>query len=255
MEFTPVCLLLSCLHVSPDSSQLFRYDSVSLSCSDRLNSTGWRVRRNTSDGGVRLCSSGWGVASSVSACTIRNAYPSDSGVYWCESREGERSNSVSITVTDHAVILESPVRPVIEGDAVTLRCQTQTTPSNLPADFYKDGFLIGTGSAGEMTIHSVSKSDEGLYKCQTHLGESPESWLAVQTKFLVLSPSPTPTPTPTSSPAPLLSLPRLMCHLVVGIPYLLTTIILGLIYRDKRKRAQSHAEQRGNNDVIMEIAI
>ncbi|XP_078147981.1 low affinity immunoglobulin gamma Fc region receptor III-like [Centroberyx gerrardi] len=236
MEFTPVCLLLSCLHVSPDSSQLFRYDSVSLSCSDRLNSSGWRVRRNTSDGGVRLCSSGWGVASSGSACTIRNAYPSDSGVYWCESREGERSNSVSITVTDRAVILESPVRPVMEGDAVTLRCRTQTTPSNLPADFYKDGFLIGTGSAGEMTIHSVSKSDEGLYKCQSHLGESPESWLAVQTK------------------SPLLSLPRLMCHLVVGTPYLLTTIILGLIYRD-RKRAQSDAEQRGNDDVIMEIAI
>uniref|UniRef100_UPI003AAE5534 low affinity immunoglobulin gamma Fc region receptor II-c-like n=1 Tax=Centroberyx gerrardi TaxID=166262 RepID=UPI003AAE5534 len=116
------------------------------------------------------------------SCTIEPAYLIDSGEYWCEAGKGKRSNAVNITVTAGSVILESPVLPVMEGDNVTLNCRTQTTPSNLTADFYKDGFLISrTGSTGEMTIHSVSKSDEGLYKCSiSGVGESPESRLPVR---------------------------------------------------------------------------
>ncbi|XP_029931552.1 uncharacterized protein LOC115376200 [Myripristis murdjan] len=80
-----------------------------------------------------------------------------------------------------SVVLESPVLPVTEGSDVTLRCKTKTTPSNLTADFYKNGFLFGNGSTGEMTIHSVSKSDEGFYKCSvSDSGKSPQSWLAVR---------------------------------------------------------------------------
>ncbi|XP_078020550.1 uncharacterized protein LOC144459781 isoform X2 [Epinephelus lanceolatus] len=52
--------------------------------------------------------------------------------------------------------------------------------SNFPADFYKDGRLIERSSTGNMTISSVSKSDEGLYRCHiSGAGESPESRLAV----------------------------------------------------------------------------
>ncbi|KAM4611886.1 uncharacterized protein ACJ7VT_012520 [Polymixia lowei] len=139
----------------------------------------------------------------------------------------------------------------MEGDDVTLRCRTQT-PSNLTADFYKDGSLIGTESTGEMIIHSVSRSDEGLYKCNRRgLGESPESWLAVRNG--TPPPPPPDPPPPPPPPASFLSISRLMCHLVVGTPYLLSTILLGLIYRD-RKRAQPE-ERRGRDDVIMEIAV
>ncbi len=71
--------------------------------------------------------------------------------------------------------------PVMEGNKVTLSCRNKTTSPHLPADFYKDGLLMGSSSTGEMTIHSVSKSDEGLYKCNiSDVGESPESWLAVR---------------------------------------------------------------------------
>ena len=77
-----------------------------------------------------------------------------------------------------SVILESPVLPVMEGNDVTLSCRNKTTSSNLTADFYKDGRLIRSSSTGEMTIHSVSWSDEGLYKCDiSGAGGSPESWL------------------------------------------------------------------------------
>ncbi|KAM3857480.1 low affinity immunoglobulin gamma Fc region receptor III-A-like [Diretmus argenteus] len=173
------------LTVVPDKSQFFQYDSVSLSCGQQGNPPGWRVNRTTMDTGISSeCNTYWGIISQ-SQCFISDLYPEDTGVYWCESGAGECSNAVNITVTDGAVILESPALPVTERDAVTLRCRTKTTPSDLPADFYKDGVLIESGSTGEMTIHSVSRWDEGLYKCNiSECGESPESWLAVREAFI-----------------------------------------------------------------------
>lgn len=85
------------------------------------------------------------------------------------------------------VILESPAVPVMEGKAVTLHCRSKTSSVYI-ADFYKDGLLIGTGPIGELTISSVSKSNEGLYKCRiSDFGESPESWLAVRGETMITS--------------------------------------------------------------------
>lgn len=79
------------------------------------------------------------------------------------------------------MILESPVRPVMEGSSVTLRCRKRKNTLSSIADFYKDGFQLKTGYKGEMTITNVSMSDEGLYKCNiSGAGESPESRLAVK---------------------------------------------------------------------------
>ncbi|XP_064814349.1 Fc receptor-like protein 5 isoform X2 [Oncorhynchus masou masou] len=165
------------LSVIPDRSQFFEYESVSLSCEVQGNSTGWRVMRNAERGNLSECSTDWGKQRG-SSCNV-SLTPSDSGVYWCESGSGEHSNAVNITVHAGAVILESPALPVTEGDSVTLRCIYQGTPSDLTADFYKDGSLIRTETTGEMTIPAVSKSDEGLYKCSNSKGESPESWMTV----------------------------------------------------------------------------
>ncbi|GAA6225431.1 low affinity immunoglobulin gamma Fc region receptor II-like [Lates japonicus] len=189
--------LLSCstnqarLTVSPSRSQMFEGDSVSLSCEEDDSSAGWRLRRNTTRDTRAECDD-WG-KSSGSSCSISYTLPWDSGVYWCESREGATSNIISITVTGGSVILQSPVLPVMEGHDVTLHCKTKTTPSNLPAAFYKDGSLIRTESTGHMTIHHVTKSDEGLYKCNISSdGESPPSWITV---------TETPTTTPPPSPS------------------------------------------------------
>ncbi|GLD68110.1 low affinity immunoglobulin gamma Fc region receptor II-like isoform X3 [Lates japonicus] len=140
MQLTPFCLMLSCLRVSPNRSQFFRYDTITLTCEDQSNSTSWKVKRETPAGGVRPCSSGWGSASSGSTCIIGSTYPSDSGVYWCESVDGEQSNGVNITIT-------------------------------------------------------------------------------------------------------------------VGAPYLVSTILLGLIYRDRKRAARTVGGRRGSNDVIMEIVV
>ncbi|XP_067380693.1 uncharacterized protein [Channa argus] len=127
------------------------------------------------------CGDRWGKVVS-STCNISYMDPLESGVYWCESREGSTSNSITITVTGGAVILQSPVLPVMEGHDVSLRCAMKNS-SKLPADFYKDGSLIRTEPTGHMTIHHVTKSDEGLYKCHiSSHGESPPSWIYVTEK-------------------------------------------------------------------------
>ncbi|XP_028419332.1 Fc receptor-like protein 4 [Perca flavescens] len=176
--------LLSCptnqasLTVSPSSSQMFKDESVSLSCEDDDSSAGWTLRRNTTrerrtQGGVD-----WGTTAG-SSCIISYMALWYSGVYWCESREGATSNSITITVTGGPVILQSPFLPVMEGEDLTLTCRTKRS-SNLPAGFYKDGSFIRTEPAGHMTIHHVSRSDEGLYKCLiSSVGESPPSWVSV----------------------------------------------------------------------------
>ncbi|XP_047241839.1 Fc receptor-like protein 5 [Girardinichthys multiradiatus] len=165
------------LTVSPRRSELFEGDSVSLSCEEDNISTGWTVRRNTTTETRTQCD-GWGEPAG-STYNMSYLYPSDTGVYWCESREGAASSSIQLTVSGGSVILQSPVLPVMEGDDVTLSCQTKTS-SNLPAAFIKDGSLIRTEPAGHMTLHHVTSSDEGLYKCNiSGHGESPSSWISV----------------------------------------------------------------------------
>lgn len=84
-------------------------------------------------------------------------------------------------LSDADVILESPALPVTEEANVTLRCREKTASLKHAAHIFKDGQLINTIYNGEMTIHSVSQYDEGLYKCRiSETGESSESWLAVR---------------------------------------------------------------------------
>ncbi|XP_076737065.1 Fc receptor-like A [Maylandia zebra] len=133
---------------------------------------------------------------------------------------------VNLTVTGGSVILQSPVLPVMEGDDVTLLCKTKTPPSNLPAAFYKDGSLIRKQPTGHMTIQHVSRSDEGLYKCDiSGHGESPSSWITVTGEH-------TTTPPPTSTPPPLTSnpgsylVPVLSCVGSVCVVVLLVLLVL-----------------------------
>ncbi|XP_072235758.1 high affinity immunoglobulin epsilon receptor subunit alpha-like [Leuresthes tenuis] len=169
------------LTVSPDSSQLFEYDKLSLSCSNNSSSHGWRIQRFLLHNGIlSSCGKGLGIQNSAE-CTIKIAKKQDSGIYWCESPAKQRSNSVIISITDNPVILQSPALPVMEGDDVTLSCQSKTTSSNLPAAFYKDGSPIRTEPTGHMTLHHVTRSDEGLYMCNISIHKkSPPSWLLIR---------------------------------------------------------------------------
>ncbi|XP_005753770.1 high affinity immunoglobulin gamma Fc receptor IB-like isoform X2 [Pundamilia nyererei] len=180
MEIIALCTIVATLRIFPNRSQFFKYESVTLSCGELKNSN-WTIKRNTSTKTNEECSKHWGTKNE-SNCFLQDAYPSDSGLYWCDSGAGACSEAVNITVTRGSVILESPVHPLQEGDAATLRCMVkQTSFINLPAEFYKDGLLIRNSSTGNITILKVSKSDEGFYKCTiSGSGESLDSWLSVK---------------------------------------------------------------------------
>ncbi|XP_030285617.1 low affinity immunoglobulin gamma Fc region receptor II-like isoform X1 [Sparus aurata] len=181
MEITTLCTVIAVLRVVPNRSQFFQYESVSLICEPQGNSSEWTIKRNTTKNINEECPPSLHRINK-SYCYFDDVYSGDTGVYWCESAAGESSNSVTITVTAGDVILESPVLPVMEGDDVTLSCRSKKTVScNHTADFYKDGLLIGSSSTGNMTIHSVSRSDEGLYRCNiSGTGASIESRLTVR---------------------------------------------------------------------------
>uniref|UniRef100_A0AAZ1X2T6 Ig-like domain-containing protein n=1 Tax=Oreochromis aureus TaxID=47969 RepID=A0AAZ1X2T6_OREAU len=256
-ETSVLCLLflislLSCttnqarLTVSPSSSQIFQGDFVSLSCEEDDSSAGWTLRRNTTEEQRTQCGDGWGkpAGSTNSSCNISYIVTLDSGVYWCESTEGPISNMVNLTVTGGSVILQSPVLPVMEGDDVTLLCKTKTTPSNLPAAFYKDGSLIRKQPTGHMTIQHVSRSDEGLYKCDiSGHGESPSSWITVTDKHTT-TPPPAPTPRPTSTPTSVLSV--LSCVGSVCVVVLLVLLVL-MVRRCVHRKPEDKEKSRGDN--------
>ena len=61
------------------------------------NSGVWTLRRNTSAWISERCNTDWGESHDPSSCTIKVAYPFDSGVYWCESERGECSNAINVT--------------------------------------------------------------------------------------------------------------------------------------------------------------
>ncbi|KAM4713889.1 Fc receptor-like protein 4 [Anableps anableps] len=235
--------LLSCstnqagLTVSPSRSQFFEGESVSLSCEEDDSSAGWTVRRTTTGDTRTQCGDGWW-RKEGSTCKASSIREHDTGVYWCESREGASSSSVQLTVTGGSVILQSPVLPVMEGDDVTLSCRTKTPPSSLPAAFYKDGSLIRTEPAGHMTLHQVTSSDEGLYQCSiSGHGESPSSRISVSEKPTTRAPPTAETPPtcvapPSGSSSPLLVI-TLVCHLVVLLLFFISTFLLGSSYRSR----------------------
>ncbi|XP_028262687.1 high affinity immunoglobulin gamma Fc receptor IB-like isoform X3 [Parambassis ranga] len=220
------------LKVSPSSSQLFEGVSVSLSCEEDDSSAGWTLRRNTTEESRTPCED-WGEPAG-SSCEMDYVDPGDSGVYWCESRQGQTSSSINLTVSGGAVILQSPVLPVMEGDPVTLTCTTRPPASTLPAAFYKDGSLLSTQPAGHMTILHVSSSDEGLYSCNiSGHGESPPSWISVTGRPPTTAPPISAVP-PCDCPTLQLVL-RVVLHLVVFCPYLVSTVLMVSLYGHRGK--------------------
>uniref|UniRef100_A0AAQ6IIF2 Ig-like domain-containing protein n=1 Tax=Anabas testudineus TaxID=64144 RepID=A0AAQ6IIF2_ANATE len=165
------------LRIHPNRAQFFVYESLTFYC----EGVSYCEVVRESHGNIHISNAVNKRTSTGSSCTIRNVYLPDSGEYWFEAGGGKRSNSVNITVTDGSVILEIPALPVMEGEAVTLTCRNKMTSSKSSADFHKDGVFINNSSTGNMIIHSVSKSDEGLYKCSiSGAGESAESRLIIR---------------------------------------------------------------------------
>ena len=85
------------LRLDPDQTQFFTYDSMSLSCDPEGT-----VTRNTSENTRGRCED-WGILDRA-GCKMDVLVSWDSGSYWCESTEGQRSESVHITVRGETMI-------------------------------------------------------------------------------------------------------------------------------------------------------
>uniref|UniRef100_A0A3B5QIN4 Ig-like domain-containing protein n=1 Tax=Xiphophorus maculatus TaxID=8083 RepID=A0A3B5QIN4_XIPMA len=205
------------LSVNPDRVQHFRSDSVSLSCEG--NSTEWRLRRfiERTIQSDFTCSY-WGKMT-ASTCTIK-PYWFNNGVFWCESKSGEFSNAVNITLqVDYhdGVILVSPVHPVTEGDPVTLSCRDKKLNLLSNVFFYHNNKLINNDGREELNISAVSKSDEGFYKCQHSGKESLRSWIPVSSSFPVM----------------------LIIGPVVGVVLIILIIVLLLLWSCRRSKGET----------------
>ncbi|XP_026180435.1 low affinity immunoglobulin gamma Fc region receptor II-c-like isoform X2 [Mastacembelus armatus] len=229
MDLTSFYPLLYMLSINPNRSQFFRYDYISLTCAPSK----WTVKRNTSQRTSQTCNRDFG-ALQQSSCNLMNVYPSDSGVYWCESEQKQRSNILNITVAAGPVILEMPPLPVTEGDEVVLRCSFKEKSTPKSPSFYKNDVFIGTESEGKMILPAVSKSDEGFYKCQHPTeGESPQSFLAVIVK---------PQGSPSTHP-PSMVVTKHICIVLLVSLYIIIFIVCLFLYCVKAK-VQAQAERR-----------
>ncbi|XP_027894555.1 uncharacterized protein LOC114157631 isoform X2 [Xiphophorus couchianus] len=226
------------LTVSPSRSQYFQGKSVSLSCEEENSSAGWTVWQNTTRRRSK-CGDGWGEIKG-SVCVINYILKKDTGVYWCGSINGS-SSSMNLTVGG-SVILQSPVLPVMEGDDVTLSCRAKNPTHNLPAAFYKDGVFIGNESSGNMILHHVSSSDEGLYKCNIKgHGESPSSRISVKEKPSTTSSPSTPPPSSSSSPSSQFLVSGLS-SLSAGVVLVLLVLLVLLVKRHINRKSKDNQE-------------
>lgn len=83
--------------VVPTRLQFFEYEHISFYCEGFQRSLGWRLMKNISSENAS-CGTSWGFLKE-SVCIIRDVYVDDSGEYWCETGEGEKSGTVTISVT------------------------------------------------------------------------------------------------------------------------------------------------------------
>ncbi|KAA8579612.1 hypothetical protein FQN60_006705 [Etheostoma spectabile] len=113
------------LTASPNSSQLFEYKKLSLSCGDNSTSQGWKIFRATSSnaksvGKMSSCGENWGVPDSF-GCVLHAAKQDDSAIYWCESPERRRSNSLNIAFHERNQLVSMEMSPLSEDDEARAR--------------------------------------------------------------------------------------------------------------------------------------
>ncbi|XP_030287685.1 uncharacterized protein LOC115590462 [Sparus aurata] len=210
------------LVISPNRQQHFQFESVSFECGGMNGSA--QLRRIQSGKEIDAECDIIKKTSTGSSCTIYRAYPTDNGEYWCETKGGQRSNSVNITVTDGSLILGSPVVPISEGKNVTLHCRNKTT--YLQAYFYKYGVLMESGPTGNMTIHDVNKSVEGIYECSIPgVGRSPGSRLSVRANPDSITSTPPGNMTLQNGPDP----PHVLILLWVAVTIVMVVLVLVVV--------------------------
>uniref|UniRef100_A0A8C9M2T1 Fc receptor like 2 n=1 Tax=Panthera tigris altaica TaxID=74533 RepID=A0A8C9M2T1_PANTA len=149
-------------------SAVFEGDRIDLTCQKKND--GWKVKR------VSYYKDGEELQflSKLSNCSIQRAVLSDSGTYHCAVSLEKTSRSVRIEVQElfpRPVLTVSPFR-AIEGNPVTLTCETKLSPQRSDAQlrfcFFRDGRALGSGwsSSPELRVPAMWSGDSGSYWCE-----------------------------------------------------------------------------------------
>uniref|UniRef100_A0A4W5JWJ0 Ig-like domain-containing protein n=1 Tax=Hucho hucho TaxID=62062 RepID=A0A4W5JWJ0_9TELE len=208
-----------------EPNPLFPGETVTLTCSVGIDSSWsykWYKYRNDNVvfQSVRHTITG-------DTLTISRAAESDQGLYRCQGEIQSRSISsiisdcVTITVNDYQpkATLTSDKEDTFTGDSVTLNCTVES--SGWKFYWYRqipDSIPVTTTSGYSYTLSWVSVSDGGQYWCRAGRGDPVYYTLysdPVQINITV----------PPGSIVSM-SLPRLLCGLLVVSPFLLVSIVL-----------------------------
>uniref|UniRef100_A0A8C9ZJ14 Fc receptor-like protein 5 n=1 Tax=Sander lucioperca TaxID=283035 RepID=A0A8C9ZJ14_SANLU len=163
--------------IPANRSQYFEYEKMSVGCGD------WTAWRYTTDGlKLSQCALGWGDKVS-SNCNMKAVKLSDSGVYWCQSKHGDSSHTVNITVTDDSAPASLTASPkssqLFEYKKLSLNCGDhrrlhgwkifRATSSNAKS-FGKmsscgDDWGVPTSTGCE--LHAAKQDDSAIYWCES----------------------------------------------------------------------------------------
>ncbi|XP_048106078.1 Fc receptor-like protein 5 isoform X2 [Alosa alosa] len=187
------------LVIRPNRTQLYEYESLSLSCEGQDSSTEWRLRWIGQKEEGLGCPKYWRLEAG-STCSTSELQPDDSGVYWCESESGEHSNpfKLRMNLRPRPFLHVSPHSWPVEGDSVTLNCKVTDTslgwtflwyravPKKGSGPFTDDSTVTernrnrysvellsdsSRGAGGSYTLSPVALQHTGLYVCRAEGGD------------------------------------------------------------------------------------
>eukprot|EP00079_Xenopus_tropicalis_P038224 XP_017951995.1 PREDICTED: Fc receptor-like protein 6 [Xenopus tropicalis] len=92
---------------------------------------------------------------------IYYALETNSGTYQCQTDTSERSEPVSLSVTDGPLILQAPPY-VYEGDSLTMRCYSE---SGWDTMFHKDNNPVAPPYGDQLHIEKANMTVTGTYRC------------------------------------------------------------------------------------------
>ncbi|XP_054567697.1 high affinity immunoglobulin gamma Fc receptor I [Eptesicus fuscus] len=179
--------------------------------------------------------------------TIPKTNLSHSGIYHCQGNKDFTSAGVSITVKElfpAPVLRASSSSPLLEGNPVSLSCETRVLPHSPPVQLYFSFYvanktLVSRTTSSDYQIVTANREDSGFYWCEAAtedgnvIKHSPELELQVLVSFTGLQESPT----------------SVWFHglfyLVMAIIFLVNTVLCVII----------HKKLQRNNTWILEIPL
>ncbi|XP_067303798.1 Fc receptor-like protein 5 [Pseudorasbora parva] len=190
------------LTVKPEPSQIFRGETVTLTCD--VQGERWTYGWRCDDGKVQSSNEKEFTADHTQRCWCNGCRGSGlvSG-YFCS----EWSDGVTLTVTDlpTSTVTVTPDRSVFTGETVHLKCVIESDLSDWRYEWYKDRVKLQTSERytvdrDTLTIRGAAESDRGQYWCRGQRDGRPNSSQSISAVSLSVTDL-KPKPELTSDPA------------------------------------------------------